>query len=66
LKTERGYCIEWLFLAYFVEEVEWQQFPEVSTLQTVGDCSIAAIFDGLGWQGFHLNFYSPDFFNTIG
>ena len=51
---------------YCVEEVERQQFREVSDFQAVGDRSIAAVLASLGWQDFYLNVNVPAFFNTIG
>ncbi len=53
----RGYC---------VEEVERQQFREVSDHQALGDRSMAASLASLGWQDFYLNVNVPVFFNTIG
>ena len=52
--------------AYCVEEVERQQFREVSDLQAVFDRSIAAVLASLGWQNFYLNINVPAFFNTTG
>ena len=52
--------------AYCVEEVERQQFREVSDIQAVGDRSTAAVLASLGWQNFYLNVNVPAFFNTIG
>ena len=48
--------------AYCAEKVERQQHQEDSDLQSVGDCSIAAVLAHLGWRDFHHNFNVPAFF----
>ena len=53
-------------MAYCIEEVERQQFLEVSDLQAVADRSTAAVLASLGWQDFYRNVNVPAFFNTIG
>ena len=53
-------------MAYYVEEVEQQQFWEVSELEAVGDRSTVAVLTSLGWQNFYLDVNVPAFFNTIG
>ena len=53
-------------LGLLVEEVERQQFRDVSDLQAVGDRSIAVVLASPGWQDFYLIVNVPAFFNTIG
>ena len=49
-----------------VEEIEWQQFREVSSLQAAGGRSPAAVQAGLGSQNIDLMVYVPEFFNIRG
>ncbi|WP_141749970.1 hypothetical protein [Janthinobacterium sp. HH107] len=54
------------FSVYCVEEIEWQQFWEVSNLQAAGGRSPAAVQAGLGSQNIDLMVYVPEFFNIKG